>query len=130
MSVQILWKSVTFKLPKKKRSKVSPVLTYLSNSVSAEKKVGLKKFRPRYYIVIIYSGPKCHGNFNFTHGNFNLLAEISIFSRQFQFALCNFNFTHGNINLLTAISICSRQFQFPHGNFNLPTAISICSRQF
>ena len=34
---------------------------------------------------------------------------ISICSRQFQFI-------HGNFNLLTAISICSRQFQFAHGN--------------
>ena len=48
---------------------------------------------------------KSHGTFNFTHCNFNLLAE-------------NFN--------------CSRQFQFAHGNFNLPTAVSISiySRQF
>ena len=38
-------------------------------------------------------------------------------SRQFQFA-------HGNFNLLTAISICSRQFQLAHGNFNLLTAIT------
>ena len=72
---------------------------------------------------------KCHGNFKFAHGNFNLLTAISICSRQFQFA-------HGNFSLLTAISICSRQFQFAHGNFNLLishgnfsllTAISICS---
>ena len=61
---------------------------------------------------------KCHGNFNFTH-------------RQFQFVL-------GNFNLLTAISICSQQpFQFIYGNFNLLaatsillTAISIYSQQF
>ena len=52
MFVQILWKSVTFNLPKKKGTIVSPVLTYLSNSVLAEKKVGLKKFGPRYYIMI------------------------------------------------------------------------------
>ena len=36
---------------------------------------------------------------------------ISIYSRQFQFA-------HGNFNLLTAFSICSRQLQFTHSNFN------------
>ena len=52
MFVQILWKSVTFKLPKK-RTIVSPVLTYLSNFVLAGKKVGLKKFGPRYYIMIM-----------------------------------------------------------------------------
>ena len=46
------------------------------------------------------------------------VTAISICSRQFQFV-------HGNFNLLTAISICSRQFQFysrqfqfTHGNFN------------
>ena len=66
---------------------------------------------------------KCHGNFNFTHGNFNLFTAISICSRQFQLV-------HGNFNLLTAISTCSRQFQFAHGNFNLLTAISIYPRQF
>ena len=67
---------------------------------------------------------KCHGNFNFTHGNFNLFTAISIsltaistYSRQFQH-------THGNFNLLTAISICSRQFQLVHGYFNLLTPIS------
>ena len=53
MFVQILWKSVTFNLPKKKKKTiVSPVLTYMLNSVLAEKKVGLKKFGPRYYIMI------------------------------------------------------------------------------
>ena len=53
MFVQFLWKSVTFNLPKKKnRTLVSPVLTYKLNSVLAEKKVGLKKFGPRYYIMI------------------------------------------------------------------------------
>ena len=52
MFVQILWKSVTFNLPKKNRTIVSPVLTYMLNSVLAEKKVGLKKFGPRYYIMI------------------------------------------------------------------------------
>ena len=42
---------------------------------------------------------KCHGNFNLTLGNFNLLTAISIqfHSRQFQY-----NLTHGNANLLTA----------------------------
>ena len=44
--------------------------------------------------------PFVDGNFNFTHGNFNLIV------------LGNFNFTHGNFNLLTAISIYSQQFQF------------------
>ena len=46
-------------------------------------------------------------------------------SRQFQFA-------HGNFNVLTAVSICSRQFrfrsrqfQFAHGSFNLLTVVSI-----
>ena len=43
------------------------------------------------------------------------VTAISICSRQFQF-------THGNFNLLTAISTCSRQFHFPHGNFNFLTA--------
>ena len=37
---------------KKNRTLVSPVLTYMLNSVLAEKKVGLKKFGPRYYIMI------------------------------------------------------------------------------
>ena len=37
---------------KKNRTIVSPVLTYMLNSVLAEKKVGLKKFGPRYYIMI------------------------------------------------------------------------------
>ena len=42
-----------------------------------------------------------------------LFTAISIYSRQFQFV-------HGNFNLLTAILIliCSWQFQFTHGNFN------------
>ena len=39
MFVQILWKSVTFKLPKKKRTIDSPVLTHLSNSVLAGSRV-------------------------------------------------------------------------------------------
>ena len=85
----------------------------------------------------------CSRQFQFAHGNFNLLTAISICSRQFHFAHGNFNlltaisicsrqfqFAHGNFNLLTAISVCSRQFQFAHGNFNLLTAISICLRQF
>ena len=58
----------------------------------------------------------CSRQFQFAHGNFNLLTAISICSRQFQFA-------HGNFSLLTAISVCSRQFQFAHGNFSLLTAI-------
>ena len=65
----------------------------------------------------------CPWQFQFVHGNFNLLTAISVCSRQFQFV-------RGNFNLVTAISICSRQFQFAHGNFNLLSAISICSRQF
>ena len=73
--------------------------------------------------MIITVAQKCHGNFNFTQGNFNLL-------RQFQFVPGNFNLLTAISILLTAISICSRQFQFAHGNFNLLTAISICSRQF
>ena len=75
--------------------------------------------------------------FQFVHGNFNLLTAISILltaisicSRQFQLTHGNFNylclrliqFTHGNFNLFTAISICPRQFQFTHGNFNFLTA--------
>ena len=59
----------------------------------------------------------CPWQFQFVHGNFNLLTAISVCSRQFQFVRDNFN-------LVTAISICSRQFQFAHGNFNLLTAIS------
>ena len=52
-------------------------------------------------------------------------------SRQFQISIAhgNFNFTHGNLNLITAILICSRQFQFAHGDINLLKAISIFSRQ-
>ena len=49
-------------------------------------------------------------------------------SRQFQISIAhgNFNFTHGNLNLITAISICSRRYQFTHGNFAiLLRAISI-----
>ena len=53
---------------------------------------------------------KCHGNFNFTHGNFNLPMAISIYSRQFQFP-------HGNSNLLIASN-----FNFTHDNFNFFTA--------
>ena len=74
--------------------------------------------------VKIYGGPKvsrqfssCSRQFQFVHGNFNLLTTISVCSRQFQF-------THGNFNLLTAVSIYlrqfqfySRRFQFTHGNF-------------
>ena len=77
--------------------------------------------------------------FQFDHGNFNLVTAIStsltaisiwsrqfqLQSRQFQFGHGYFNFAHGNFNLttaistsLTAISIWSRQFQFDHGNFN------------
>ena len=70
--------------------------------------------------------------FQFAHGNFNLLTAVSICSRQFQFAHGSFNFAHGNFNLPTAVSICSRQFQFrsrqfqfAHGSFNLLTAVSI-----
>ena len=51
MFVQILWKSVTFKLPKKKRTIDSPVLTHLSNSVLAGSRV--KEIWPRYYIMIV-----------------------------------------------------------------------------
>ena len=65
------------------------------------------------------------------------VTAISICSRQFQFVPGNFNFTHGNFNLFTAILICSQkisiyswQFQFTPGNFNLFRAISIWSRQF
>ena len=43
-------------------------------------------------------------------------------SRQFQFYSRQFQFVHGDFNLLTAISIYSRQFQFTHGNFNFLTA--------
>ena len=60
----------------------------------------------------------CSRQFQFTHGNFNLLTAISIYPRQFQFAhgnfnYSNFNFTHGDFN------INSRQFHnFTQGNFN------------
>ena len=102
-----------------------------------------------WYVVLfiyacIYGGPKVSRQFQFAHGNFNLLTTVSICSRQFQFAHGSFNFAHGNFDLPTAVSICSRQFQFrsrqfqfahgsfnfAHGNFDLPTAVSICSRQF
>ena len=70
--------------------------------------------------------------FQFAHGNFNLLTAVSICSRQFQFRSRQFQFAHGSFNLLTAVSICSRQFQFAHGSFNfahgsfnLLTAVSI-----
>ena len=77
--------------------------------------------------------------FQFAHGNFNLLMAVSFCSRQFQFAHSSFNFAHGSFNfahssfnLLTAVSICSRQFQFcsrqfqfAHGSFNLLMAVSI-----
>ena len=43
--------------------------------------------------------------FQFAHGNFNLLTAVSICSRQFQFAHGSFNFAHGSFNLLTAVSI-------------------------
>ena len=78
---------------------------------------------------------KVSRQFQFTHGNLNLLTAISIYLRQFQFYSRQFQFTHGNFNLLTAISIYLRQFQFylrqfqfTHGNFNLLTAISIYLR--
>ena len=70
--------------------------------------------------------------FQFAHGNFNLLTAVSICSRQFQFRSRQFQFAHGSFNLLTAVSICSRQFQFrsrqfqfAHGSFNLLTAVLI-----
>ena len=86
-----------------------------------------------------YGGPKVSRQFQFAHGNFNLLTAVSICSRQFQFrsrqfqfAHGSFNFAHGSFNLLTAVSICprqfqfrSRQFQFAHGSFNLLTAVSV-----
>ena len=53
--------------------------------------------------IDLYSGPKVSRQFQFTHGNFNLLTAISIYSWQFQF-------THSNFILLTASSIYSRQF--------------------
>ena len=46
------------------------------------------------------------------------VTAISICSRQFQFA-------HGNFNLLTAISVCSRQFQFAHFSRQLATERSL-----
>ena len=46
--------------------------------------------------IDLYSGPKVSRQFQFTHGNFNLLTAISIYSWHFQF-------THGNFILLTAI---------------------------
>ena len=94
-------------------------------------------------VTAISTSPR---QFQFDHGNFNLVTAIStsltaisiwsrlfqLRSRQFQFDHGNFNFTHGNFNLvtaistsLTAISIWSRQFQlqFDHGKFNYITAI-------
>ena len=45
-------------------------------------------------------------------------------SRQFQF-------THGNFSLLAAISFYSQQFQFTHGNFSLPSPpVNYSSRQW
>ena len=112
------------------------------------KKIQLHFFMLFYYsgphvvcrlLVGEYGGPKVSRQFQFDHGNFNLVTAIStsltaisiwsrlfqLRSRQFQFDHGNFNFTHGNFNLvtaistsLTAISIWSRQFQFDHGNFN------------
>ena len=49
----VLMKKCHIQLTKtKNKTIVSPVLTYMLNSVLAEKKVGLKKFGPRYYIMI------------------------------------------------------------------------------
>ena len=72
----------------------------------------------------------CYRTILFRHEKLSLMCEIyggpksvtAIYSQQFQFV-------HGNFNLLKAISICSQQFQFAHRNFNLLTAISIFSRQ-
>ena len=62
----------------------------------------------QYVILLLshaYGGPKVSRQFQFAHGNFNLLTAVSICSRQFQFAHGSFNFAHGNFNLLTAVSI-------------------------
>ena len=57
-----------------------------------------KVFEGRSFDSGKYGGPKVSRQFQFVHGNFNLLTAVSI--------------------SLTAISICSRQFQFAHGGFN------------
>ena len=77
--------------------------------------------------------------FQFVHGNFNLLTAILILicSWQFQFTHGNFNFTHSNFNLLTAISIfswqCSRHFSLCsppvyYGGWQWPPKVKIKSR--
>ena len=57
--------------------------------------------------IEIYGGPKvswqfqfAQGNFNSTHGNFNLHKAISICSRQFQFYSRQFQFSDGNFAIL------------------------------
>ena len=77
-----------------------------------------KVFEERSFDSGKYGGPKVSRQFQFAHGNFNLLTAISICSRQFQFAHGSFNLLTAVSISLTAISICSRQFQFAHGSFN------------
>ena len=57
---------------------------------------------------------KVSRQFQFTHGNLNLLTAISIYLRQFQFYSRQFQFTYAISILLTAISIYSWQFQFTY----------------
>ena len=74
-------------------------------------------------MVFCLEHPKRDQNLKFTllpaspHLSYGSPPAPGICSRQFQFF-------HGNFNLLMAISICSRQFQFAHGDFNFLTAIS------
>ena len=59
------------------------------------------------------------------------VTAISICSRQFQFYSRQFQFVHGNFNLLTAISICSRQFHFHSRQFQFHSRqFQFYSRQF
>ena len=109
MFVQILWKSVTFKLSQKNYS-------FACFNLLVELSISRKESRVKEIWATLLL--------------INLLSAISICSRQFQFYSRQFQFAHGNFNLPTAISICSRQFQFTHGNSNLLTAISIYPRQF
>ena len=77
------------------------------------------KFHSHFYRglrVKFYGGPKVSWQFQFAHGNFNLLAAISICSRQFQFAPGSFNLLTAVSISLTAISICSRQLSSSMGN--------------
>ena len=57
------------------------------------------------------NGLKVSRQFQFTHGNLNLLTATSIYLRQFQFYSRQFQFVHRNFNfILTAISMSIRKF--------------------